>query len=67
MRKLGIILPGVTALLGVATAIAPYTFAEVCKMQSMHCRSVTAPTVLVLGTLIFVISVVQLILAWKKR
>ncbi|MCR4631625.1 MAG: DUF4418 family protein [Treponema sp.] len=67
MKNLNIILSSLTALLGLLVGIAPYTFAKVCKMASMHCHAVTAPTVLVFGILIFVISAVQAILLWKKR
>ena len=67
MKKLNIILSSLTALLGLLVGIAPYTFAKVCKMASMHCHKVTAPTVLVFGILIFVISAAQVILLWKKR
>ena len=67
MKNLNIILSGITAILGILVAIAPYTFAKVCAMASMHCHKVTAPTVLVFGILIFVISAVQAILLWKKR
>ena len=67
MKNINIILSGLTALLGLLVGIAPYTFAKVCKMASMHCHKVTAPTVLVFGILIFVISAVQTVILWKKR
>lgn len=67
MKNLNIILSGITAILGILVAIAPYTFAKVCAMPSMHCHKVTAPAVLVFGILIFVISAVQAIILWKKR
>ncbi|MBQ4378358.1 MAG: DUF4418 family protein [Treponema sp.] len=67
MKNLNIILSAVTGLLGLLVGIAPYTFAKVCAMEKMHCHAVTAPTVLVFGILIFVISAVQTILLWKKR
>ena len=67
MKNLNIILSAVTGLLGLLVGIAPYTFAKVCAMEKMHCHAVTAPTVLVFGSLIFVISAVQTILLWKKR
>ena len=67
MKNVNIILSSLTAVLGLFTAIAPYTFAKVCAMEKMHCHAVTAPTVLVFGILIFVISAVQTILLWKKR
>ena len=67
MKNINIILSGLTALLGLLVGIAPYTFAKVCSMASMHCHKVTAPTVLVFGILIFVISAVQAIILWKKR
>ena len=67
MKNVNIILSAVTGLLGLLVGIAPYTFAKVCAMEKMHCHAVTAPTVLVFGILIFVISAVQAILLWKKR
>lgn len=67
MKNLNIIFSAVTAVLGLLVGIAPYTFAKVCAMEKMHCHAVTAPTVLVFGILIFVISAVQTILLWKKR
>ena len=67
MKNINIILSGLTALLGLLVGIAPYTFAKVCGMASMHCHKVTAPTVLVFGILIFVISAVQTVIIWKKR
>lgn len=67
MKNLNIILSGITAILGILVGLAPYTFAKVCAMASMHCHKVTAPTVLVFGILIFVISAVQAIILWKKR
>lgn len=67
MKNLNIVLSAVTALLGLLVGIAPYTFAKVCTMPKMHCHAVTAPTVLVFGILIFLISVFQLVTLWKKR
>ena len=67
MKKLNLILSAVTALLGLLVALAPYTFAPVCKMATMHCQAVTRPTVLVFGILIFVVSAVQTITLWKKQ
>ncbi len=67
MKNISIILSSLTAVLGILVGIAPYTFAKVCGMASMHCRQVTAPTVLVFGILIFVISAAQTIVLWKKR
>lgn len=67
LKNINIILSGLTALLGLLVGIAPYTFAKVCGMASMHCHKVTAPTVLVFGILIFVISAVQTATLWKKR
>ena len=67
MRNLNIILSSLNALLGLIVGIAPYTFAKVCGMANMHCHKVTAPTVLVFGILIFVISVANTIVLWKKR
>ncbi len=68
MKNLNIILSGLTAVLGILVGIAPYTFAKVCGMASMHCHKVTAPTVLVFGIVIFVISAAQIVtLLWKKR
>jgi hypothetical protein len=66
MKYINIILSTITALLGLIVGIAPYTFAKVCAMASMHCHKVTAPTVLVLGILIFVISTIQSAILWKK-
>ncbi|MBB5225997.1 DUF4418 family protein [Treponema ruminis] len=67
MKNLNIVLSAVTALLGLLVGIAPYTFAKVCTMPKMHCHAVTAPTVLVFGILIFLISAFQLVTLWKKR
>lgn len=67
MKNLNIILSSVTAVLGLLSGIAPYTFAKVCSMPKMHCHAVTAPTVLVFGILIFVISAAQTVILWKKR
>ena len=67
MKNINIILSGLTAVLGLLVGIAPYTFAKVCGMASMHCHKVTAPTVLVFGIVIFVISAAQTLLLWKKR
>ena len=67
MKNINIILSGITAVLGLLVGIAPYTFAKVCGMASMHCHKVTAPTVLVFGIVIFVISAAQTVLLWKKR
>ncbi len=67
MKNLNIILSAVTGLLGLLVGIAPYTFAKVCAMPKMHCHAVTAPTVLVFGILIFVISAFNAVLLWKKR
>lgn len=67
MKNLNIVLSAVTALLGLLVGIAPYTFAKVCSMPKMHCHAVTAPTVLVFGILIFVISSFNAVLLWKKR
>ncbi len=67
MKNLNIILSGLSALLGLIVGIAPYTFAKVCGMANMHCHKVTAPTVLVIGILIFVISAANTFVLWKKR
>lgn len=67
MKNISIILSSLTAVLGILVGIAPYTFAKVCGMASMHCHKVTAPTVLVFGIVIFVISAAQTIILWKKR
>ena len=67
MKNLNIILSCITGIFGILVGIAPYTFAKVCAMPAMHCHTVTAPTVLVFGLLIFVISAVQAVLLWKKR
>ena len=67
MKNLNIILSCITGIFGILVGIAPYTFAKVCAMPTMHCHTVTAPTVLVFGLLIFVISAVQAVLLWKKR
>ena len=66
MKYINIILSTITALLGLIVGIAPYTFAKVCAMASMHCHKVTAPTVLVFGILIFVLSTIQAAILWKK-
>ena len=66
MKYINIILSTITALLGLIVGIAPYTFAKVCGMANMHCHKVTAPTVLVFGILIFVLSTIQATILWKK-
>ena len=66
MKYINIILSSLTSLLGLIVAIAPYTFAKVCAMANMHCHKVTAPTVLVFGILIFVLSTIQTAILWKK-
>lgn len=67
MKNISIILSSLTAVLGILVGIAPYTFAKVCGMANMHCHKVTAPTVLVFGIVIFVISAAQTIVLWKKQ
>ena len=67
MKNINVVLSGLTALLGLLVGFAPYTFAKVCGMAGMHCHKVTAPTVLVFGILIFVISAIQTVILWKKR
>lgn len=67
MKNISIILSSLTAVLGILVGIAPYTFAKVCGMANMHCHKVTAPTVLVFGIVIFVISAAQTIILWKKQ
>lgn len=67
MKNLSIVLSSLTAVLGILVGIAPYTFAKVCGMPNMHCHKVTAPVVLVFGILIFVLSLVQTAISWKKR
>lgn len=67
MKNIKVVLSALTSVLGILVGIAPYTFAKVCGMASMHCHKVTAPTVLVFGILIFVISAIQTVLLWKKQ
>lgn len=67
MKNIKVVLSALTAVLGILVGIAPYTFAKVCGMASMHCHKVTAPTVLVFGILIFFISAIQTVLLWKKQ
>ena len=67
MKNINVILSGITSILGLLVGIAPYTFAKVCSMPSMHCHKVTAPLVLVFGIVIFVISLIQTVILWKKR
>ena len=67
MKYINIILSSVTALFGLIVGIAPYTFAKVCGMANMNCHKVTAPTVLVFGILIFVVSTIQAAILWKKQ
>lgn len=67
MKKLSFIMSVLVAFFGLLAAIAPYSFAKVCAMPSMHCHAVTAPTEFVLGILIFVISAFNAVLVWKKR
>ncbi|MCR5401007.1 MAG: DUF4418 family protein [Treponema sp.] len=66
MKNINIILSCLTGILGLLSGIAPYTFAKVCAMEKMHCHAVTAPTVLVFGILIFVLSILQAVILWKK-
>jgi len=67
MKKLNLILSSLVAVLGLLSALAPYTFAKVCAMPTMHCHAVTAPTEFVLGILVFLISAFNAVLVWKKR
>ena len=67
MKNIKVVLSALTAVLGILVGIAPYTFAKVCGMASMHCHKVTAPTVLVFGILIFFFSLIQTVLLWKKQ
>ena len=67
MKKLNLILSSIVAVLGLLSALAPYTFAKVCAMPTMHCHAVTAPTEFVLGILVFLISAFNAVLVWKKR
>lgn len=67
MKNINIIISALTGILGLLSGIAPYTFAKVCAMEKMHCHAVTAPTVLVFGIVIFVVSAVQVITLWKKK
>ena len=66
MKKLTLILSSLVAVLGLLSALAPYTFAKVCAMPTMHCHAVTAPTEFVLGILVFLISAFNAVLVWKK-
>lgn len=52
------------AILGILTAIAPHTFAKVCDIgvcgkATMHCHEVTQPTLIVLGILIILATLIQ--------
>ena len=67
MKNLSLILSSLVAVLGLLSALAPYTFAKVCAMPAMHCHAVTAPTEFVLGILVFLISAFNAVLVWKKR
>ena len=67
MKNLSLILSSLVAVLGLLSALAPYTFAKVCAMPTMHCHAVTAPTEFVLGILVFLISAFNAVLVWKKR
>jgi len=66
MKNLSLILSSLVAVLGLLSALAPYTFAKVCAMPTMHCHAVTAPTEFVLGILVFLISAFNAVLVWKK-
>lgn len=66
MKKLTLILSSLVAVLGLLSALAPYTFAKVCAMPTMHCHAVTAPTEFVLGILVSLISAFNAVLVWKK-
>lgn len=47
--------------------ITPTLLIGVCGMKSMHCASVSKPTLIVFGILILVITLIQSLIEWKKK
>ncbi len=47
--------------------LTPTLLIGVCGMKSMHCAAVAKPTLIVLGILILVITLIQSFIAWKKK
>lgn len=47
--------------------LTPTLLIGVCGMKSMHCASVSKPTLIVFGILILVITLIQSLIEWKKK
>ena len=47
--------------------LTPTLLIGVCGMKSMHCASVSKPTLIVFGILILVITIIQSLIEWKKK
>lgn len=47
--------------------LTPTVLIGVCGMKSMHCASVSKPTLIVFGILILVITLIQSLIEWKKK
>ena len=47
--------------------LTPTLLIGVCGMKSMHCASVSKPTLIVFGILILVTTIVQSFITWKKK
>ena len=59
--NIGIILNSAGVLL------TPSLLIGVCAMKKMHCHAVAQPVLVVFGSLILVISLLQSVILWKKR
>ena len=55
------------ALNAVGVILFPTTLIGVCGKATMHCHSVTQPTLIVLGILIILATLIQTVVLWKKR
>lgn len=65
--KYQIALNSALALNALGVILVPTVLIGVCGKATMHCHSVTRPTEIVFGILIFVISAAQTVILWKKR
>jgi hypothetical protein len=55
------------ALNAVGVILFPTALIGVCGKATMHCHSVTQPTLIVLGILIILATLIQTVVLWKKR
>ena len=55
------------ALNAVGIILFPTALIGVCGKAMMHCHSVTQPTLIVLGILIILATLIQTVVLWKKR